>query len=306
MLLKITFLGTSGTTPSVERNPSGILIQHGGYRFLFDCGEGVQRQMMIAKTGFKIDSIFITHLHTDHFLGIFGLLETLSLNDRKEMLRIFSPNPEFFDVVFELFGYKNLSFPVKIIGLKDGDEVRYEKFRITAFGTDHIVKSLGYALIEDKRPGKFNREKAEKLGIPPGPLYSQLIEGKSVRVGDRIINPEEVVGEARPGRKIVYTGDTRPSERIVEVSKDADVLIHDAAFTSELQDWAEETKHSTAREAAQTAKKANVRMLILTHISTRYSKDYDVLLKEAKEVFENTIIAQDFMSLEVKYREKDY
>jgi len=304
MLLKITFLGTSGTTPSVERNPSGILMQHGSYKLLFDCGEGIQRQMMVAKTGFRIDSIFITHLHTDHFLGIFGLLETLSLNERKEVLKIYSPNPEFFEVVFELFGYKNLSFPVKIIGLEDGDEVRYDKFRIVAFKTDHIVKSLGYALIEDKRPGKFNREKAEKLGIPPGPLYSKLVSGKSVKIGNRVIYPEEVVGEPRPGRKVVYTGDTRPCNRIIDISADADVLIHDAAFTSELQDWAEETKHSTAREAAETAKKAGVRLLVLTHISTRYSKESDVLLQEAKEIFDNTIVAQDFMSLEVKYRDK--
>jgi len=305
MLLKITFLGTSGTTPSVERNPSGILIQHGKYRFLFDCGEGIQRQMMIAKTGFKIDSIFITHLHTDHFLGLFGLLETLSLNERKETLKIYSPDSEFFETVFRLFGYDNLSFPVDIIGLEDGSEIRYDKFRIVAFRTDHIVRSLGYALIEDQRPGKFNREIVEELGIPPGPLYSKLIAGESVKVGDRIVLPEEVVGEPRPGRKIVYTGDTRPCNRIVSISADTDVLIHDAAFTSELQDWAVETKHSTAREAAETAKKADVRLLVLTHISTRYSKDSDVLLQEAKEIFENTVIAEDFMSLEVKYQDKE-
>ncbi len=305
MLLKVTFLGTAGTIPSPNRNPSSILIQFEGIRLLFDCGEGTQRQMMVAKTGFKIDSVFITHTHTDHFIGLFGLIETLSLNERTEKLRIFVPEEDvkFVTTLFRMFGYQNLRYPIEISGLKDGDEVNFGKFKIVAFRTDHIIPSLGYALIERDRPGKFDRAKAESLGIPPGPLYSKLVRGESVIVNGRIITPDMVVGPKRKGRKVVYTGDTRPTERTVEISKNADLLIHDASFTDELKDWAIQTKHSTAREAAEIARKANVELLILTHISARYAKDPTPLLNEAKEVFENVMVAEDLMSLEVKYKD---
>ena len=261
--------------------------------------------MIIARTGFSgLNSVFITHMHTDHFIGVFGLLETLSLNERKERITFYVPAPKakFLASLFRMFGYHNLSFPVEIVGLEDGDEVNFGKFKVVAFKTDHIVPSLGYALIEKDRPGKFNRAKAEELGIPPGPLYAKLVRGESIEINGRIITPDMVVGPPRPGRKIVYTGDTRPCERTIEIAKDADVLIHDASFTSDLQEWAEETKHSTAREAAEVAKKAGVRQLILTHISARYSKDATPLLEDAKQVFENVVVAEDFMSIEVKYR----
>jgi ribonuclease Z len=305
MLLKVTFLGTSGTVPSPNRNPSAILIQFEGTRLLFDCGEGTQRQMMIAKTGFKIDSVFITHLHTDHFIGIFGLIETMSLNERTERLRVFVPKEEveFVKTLFKMFGYYNLNYPIEVHGLKDGDEINFGKFKILAFKTDHIVPSLGYALIERDRPGKFDRAKAEALGIPPGPLYSKLVRGEAVEINGKVITPDMVVGPKRKGRKIVYTGDTRPTDRIVEIAKDADLLIHDSSFTSDLMDWAIQTKHSTAREAAEVAKKANVRQLVLTHISARYSKDVSPLLKEAKDVFENVVVAEDFMTIDVRYRD---
>ncbi len=305
MLLKVTFLGTSGTVPSPNRNPSAILIQFEGTRLLFDCGEGTQRQMMLAKTGFKIDSVFITHLHTDHFIGIFGLIETMSLNERTERLRVFVPEEEveFVKTLFKMFGYHNLNYPIEVHGLRDGDEIDFGKFKILAFKTDHIVPSLGYALIERDRPGKFDRAKAEALGIPPGPLYSKLVRGEAVEINGRVITPDMVVGPKRKGRKIVYTGDTRPTDRIVEIAKDADLLIHDSSFTSDLMDWAIQTKHSTAREAAKVAKKANVRQLVLTHISARYSKDVSPLLREAKEVFENVVVAEDFMTIDIRYRD---
>jgi ribonuclease Z len=306
MLLRITFLGTSGTIPSVNRNPSGILIQIGGERLLFDCGEGTQRQMMKAKTGFRnLNNVFITHLHTDHFIGLFGLIETMSLNERREKLRIYVPkqNEDFLKCLFYAFGYNNIGYPIEVVGLKDGDTIDFGHFKVLAFKTDHIVPSLGYALIERDRPGKFNRAKAEELGIPPGPLYSKLVRGESIEINGQVITPDMVVGSKRPGRKVVYTGDTRPCERTVEVSKSADVLIHDASFTSELQEWAEETKHSTAKEASEIAKRSNVRLLVLTHISARYSKDATPLLEEAKRVFENVLVAEDLMVLEVKYRD---
>ncbi|RLI76211.1 ribonuclease Z [Archaeoglobales archaeon] len=304
MLLKITFLGTSGTIPSVERNPSSILIQFGGERILFDCGEGTQRQMMMAKAGFrKLDNIFITHLHTDHFIGCFGLIETMSLNERRNKLTFYSPNAKFLESLFKAFGYKYLDFPIEVVELKDGDVIKFKNFKVVAFKTDHIIPSLGYALIEDERRGKFNRQKAEELGIPPGPLYAKLVQGESIEINGKIITPEMVIGKPRKGRKIVYTGDTRPCEKTVEIAKDADVLIHDASFTFDLKEWAIESKHSTAREAAEIAKKANVKKLILTHISARYSKDITPLLSEAKEIFENTVIAEDFMSFEVEYED---
>ena len=300
MLLRVVFLGTSGSVPSVDRGLPAIFIQFGQHRVLFDCGEGTQRQMMIAKTGFKLDAVFITHLHTDHFLGLFGLLETMSLNERNEKLTVYSPHPEFLTSVFKAFGYENLSFPVEVRELKDGECVRFGSFRVVSFKTDHTVKSYGYAVVEDERRGKFDREKAEKLGLKPGPLYAKLARGESVTVSGRVITPDMVLGEARRGRKVVYTGDTRPCERVVEISKNADLLIHDASFTSDLQSWAVETKHSTAREAAEVAVRAEVKELILTHVSARY-KDSSVLLDEARKIFEKTTVAEDFMVIDVPY-----
>ncbi len=300
MFLKVTFLGTSGTVPSVDRNTSSILLNYSGCKILFDCGEGTQRQMMKAKTGFNLEAIFITHLHTDHFIGIFGLLETMSLNGREKPLSIYSPNSKFLRKLFREFGYHNLEFPVRVVGLKDGDFVRFENFKVLAFKTDHIVESLGYAFIEDERRGKFNVEKAKELGIPPGQLYSKLARGEAVEFGGRIITPDMVLGEKRPGWKVVYTGDTAPVEKLLEIAKNADLLIHDAAFTSDLNDWAKETKHSTARDAAVIAKKANVKKLVLTHISARYSKEPEKLLEEAKQIFENVVVAEDFMEIELE------
>jgi len=304
MLLKITFLGTSGTVPSVDRNPSAIFIQFGGQRFLFDCGEGTQRQMMIARVGFRnLDHIFITHLHTDHFIGCFGLMETMSLNERERPLTVYAPKASFLQHLFEHFGYDQLNYPVEVKELRDGDEVKFENFKIVAFKTEHIVPSLGYALIENERRGKFNRERAEELGIPPGPLYAKLARGEAIEWKGKIITPEMVLGEKRRGRKIVYTGDTRPCQRTVEVAEGADILIHDASFTEDLKEWAIESGHSTAKEAAEIAKMAGVKKLVLTHISTRYSKDVTPLLNEAGEVFGDVVVAEDFMSFEVKYED---
>ncbi len=305
MLLKVTFLGTSGTVPSVNRNPSSIFVQYGSSRILFDCGEGTQRQMMIARVGFRnLDNIFITHLHTDHFIGIFGLLETMSLNDRSRELTVYSPRAEVLKALFDIFGYDGLSYPIRVRELKDGDEVRFNGFRVVAFKTEHIVPSVGYALIEDERRGKFDREMAEKvLGIPPGPLYAKLARGESISWRGELITPDMVLGEKRRGRKIVYTGDTRPTENTVKIAREADLLIHDASFREELKEWAVESGHSTGREAAEIAKKAGVRKLILTHISTRYAKDPSPLVDEAAEVFDDVIAAEDFMAIDVGFDE---
>ena len=298
-MLKIVFLGTAGTVPSVDRNTSAVFVQYSGYRFLFDCGEGAQRQMMIARLGFRnLDHIFITHMHTDHFIGIFGLIETLSLNGRKKDLNFYTPKPDVLKALFEIFGYENLDFELKVKKVSDGDEVDFSDFKVVAFETEHIVESVGYALIErDSR--KFDREKALSLGIPPGPIYARLKRGETIVWQGKLVTPEMVLGEIRKGRKIVYTGDTRPCEKTVEISRDADLLIHDAAFSEELKNRAVESGHSTAKEAAEVARKANVKKLVLTHISARYSKNPEILLEEARPIFENVELARDFLELRV-------
>ncbi len=296
MEFKITFLGTSGTVPTTERNPSSIFISLGGERILLDCGEGTQRQMMKAKTGFGISSIFITHMHTDHFIGLFGLIESMSLNGRERALHIYCPEAEFLKMLFRSFGYENLDFKIHVHSMMDGDRVRFRNFEVIAFETDHIVKSVGYAVVEDSRY-RFSPEKAKSLGIPPGPLYKKLADGESVVINGKVVEPRDVTESIVKGRKLIYTGDTRPLRKVVELAREADILIHDSSFTSEIQEWAEKTKHSTALEAAEVAGEANARMLILTHISARYSKDVSPLLNEAKRVFENVVVAEDFLEL---------
>ncbi len=298
MQFKVTFLGTSGTVPTVDRNTSSIFVSFAGEKLLLDCGEGTQRQMMIAKTGFGVDSIFITHMHTDHFIGLFGLIESMSLNGREKTLNIYSPNSKFLKKLFREFGYHNLDFKINLITLRDDDFVRFGNFKVLAFETDHIIDSLGYAIIEDEFY-RFDRKKAESLGIPPSPLYSRLAKGETVVFKGKVITPEMVTSGVVKGRKLVYTGDTKPTNRIVEVAKDADILIHDSSFTSDLIEWAEFTKHSTAKQAAEIARKANVKKLILTHISARY-KDATPLLNEAKQIFENVVVAEDFMEIELR------
>jgi len=298
MQLRIQFLGTSGTVPTVERNTSSIFISFGGEKFLFDCGEGTQRQMMKAKTGFSINSIFITHMHTDHFIGIFGLIESMSLNGRSTDLNVYCPEPRFLKGLFSEFGYENLDFKINVGELKDGESIRFHRFRIEAFETNHVVKSVGYALIEDDFY-RFSPKKAIKLGIKPGPLYKKLAEGNEVVIEGKRITPEMVTDGIVRGRKIVYTGDTRPVKKTIEISKNADLLIHDSSFTSDLQEWAEVTKHSTAREAGEIARLAGVKRLYLTHISARYSKDALPLLEDARKVFENAEVAEDLASIEL-------
>ena len=305
-MLRITFLGTGGSTPTPNRNPSAIAVNREGELMLFDCGEGTQRQMMRAKTGMAVSSIFITHFHADHVLGIPGLLQTMALQGRKEPLEIFGPRyiDKFLYHLLSL-GYVGKSFEVKAIELKPGDEVRRQKYRIKAIKTVHNVESIGYVLEEDMRPGRFNRERAIELGIKPGPLFSRLQSGHTITVDGREIRPEQVLGPPRPGRKIVYTGDTRPCESVVEASRGADLLIHDSSMSEEVKQYAIEYMHSTALEAAEVAKEAGVRKLILTHISARYSdlESAKRLEDEAKRVFENVEVAKELMTVEVRYRD---
>ncbi|HII93753.1 MAG TPA: ribonuclease Z [Methanosarcina sp.] len=305
-MLRIIFLGTGGSLPTRNRNPSAVMVNREGELILFDCGEGTQQQMMRAKTGMmNLSSIFVSHFHADHFLGIPGLIQTMSFMGRKEPLLIYGPEGTMeFTELFKALGYFNLKYEVHGIQLKPGDVVEKEEYVIQALKTEHSISSLGYALIENPRPGRFNRERAIELGIPPGPLFAKLQKGNMVEVNGKLVKPEDVMGTLRPGRTIVYSGDTRPCEPILEASRDADVLIHDGSFADEMADWAEESKHSTAGEVAALAKEAGVRTLILTHISSRYTDDAEPLLTDAKKVFEKVIIAEDLTEVEVPYRSK--
>lgn len=304
-MLRITFLGTGGTLPTTNRNPSSIFINREGDMMLFDCGEGTQQQMMRAKTGMKISSIFITHYHADHFLGVPGLIQTMSFNGRTEPLDIYGPEwtERFVRLMIEL-GYFKLGFRINAHELKGGEVIDRGEYTITAFATEHGVLGIGYALEEKSRVGRFNREKANELGIPAGPLFSRLQKGEPVTINGRTIHPSEVVGEKRPGRKIVYSGDTRPCEAVEKASAGADLLIHDCTLADELNAWAVETKHSTAKEAAELAKKAKVKHLVLTHISSRYSENPEPLLREAESIFKNVTLAQDLMEFEIQLSDK--
>lgn len=305
-MLRIIFLGTGGSLPTRDRNPSAVMVNREGELILFDCGEGTQQQMMRAKTGMmSLSSIFVSHFHADHFLGIPGLIQTMSFMGRKDPLLIYGPDgTSEFTELFKALGYFNLKYEVRGIQLKPGDVVEREEYVIRALKTEHSIPSLGYALIENSRPGRFNRERAIELGIPPGPLFAKLQKGNPIEVNGKLIKPEDVMGALRPGRTIVYSGDTRPCEPILKASKGADLLIHDGSFADEMAGWAEESKHSTAGEVAVLAKEAEVRKLILTHISSRYTDDAEPLLTDSTKIFENVIIAEDLMEIEIPYRSK--
>lgn len=303
-MFRIIFLGTGGSLPTRNRNPSAVMVNREGELILFDCGEGTQQQMMRAKTGMmSLSSIFVSHFHADHFLGIPGLIQTMSFMGRKEPLMIYGPEgTREFTELFKAFGYFNLKYEIRGIQLKPGDVVEGKDYLIRALKTEHSIPSLGYALVENPRPGRFNREKAVKLGIPPGPLFAKLQRGIPVEVNEKLVKPEDVMGVLRPGRTVIYSGDTRPCDSVLEASRDADLLIHDCSFADEMADWAKESRHSTAGKVAALAKEAGVRKLLLTHISSRYTDDVEPILTDSKKIFENVIVAEDLMEIEVPYR----
>jgi len=306
MMLIVTFLGTAGSLPTPERNPSAILVNREGDLILFDCGEGTQRQMMRARTGMmRLNYIFLTHLHADHILGIPGILETLAFQGRVEPITIAGPiHTRRMVECFKSVCYFSRNFEVTALELQPGDVLKMKGYQVRTIETHHSVPSLGYILEEDRRPGRFDRNAAISLGVPPGPLFGRLQRGQEVVVEGRTIQPQQVMGPERPGRKLVYTGDTRPCRSVELASRAADLLIHDSTLASDMADWALETKHSTAKEAAELARRAGVRHLVLTHISSRYSKDSSPLLNEARSVFHRTDVAEDLMSLEIGLRDE--
>lgn len=304
--LQVTFLGTAGTAPSAHRNPSAVLVSREGELLLFDCGEGTQQQMMRAKTGMKaLSTICVTHFHGDHILGIPGILMTFAFQERQEPLWIVGPRgtQRLVETLATLGGFE-VNFPLKAVELQPGEKLERDGYEIVAFKTEHTGRSMGYVLVDPPRPGKFDRPKALSLGVPEGPLFGKLQRGQAVALKDgRTVRPEEVLGPPRPGRRVVYTGDTRPCDATVEASRGADLLIHDGTLASDMADWAREAKHSTAAEAAEVAKRAAVHRLVLTHISTRYEENPAALLGEARRVFPETVIARELMAMEVPFRE---
>ncbi|WP_225332749.1 ribonuclease Z [Halomicrobium urmianum] len=303
--MRVTFLGTSGAVPTTQRNTSAVFVNREGDQLLFDCGEGTQRQMMRFGTGFAVDHVFITHTHGDHVLGLPGLVQTWDFNDREAPVAIHAPAGTRSDVeeLVTCIGNEP-SFPVRINQVSPGDVVlERDEYEVRAIETEHRCRSVGYALVEEDRKGRFDRRKAEEeLGIPPGPKYSKLHSGEPVEHDGRTIQPEEVVGPPRPGRRFVYTGDTMPTRPVVEASEDADLLIHDATFAEDRKERAKATAHSTAREAADVARQAGAERLALVHVSTRYAGDPSPLAEEARETFDGEVLVpDDGQQIEVPY-----
>jgi len=301
--MRVIFLGTSGSTPTATRNLSAIVIKRKGELILLDCGEGTQQRMIQAKVGFGRNfKIFITHMHGDHVLGLPGILQTLSLFDFKSPLQIFGPSglKRFIDAIIETLKFK-LTFPLLIREIDEGIIYKQKEYHIQAVYVEHSIPTLAYALIEQDRPGKFSPEKAKFLKIPKGPLWSKLLHGEIIMVGNgKVVTPNHILGPSRRGRKIVYSGDTRPCKNILNLAKDANLLIYEATFSDEYKETANENMHSTPSQGAKIAKEANVKKLILTHISPRFD-NMDVFLKEAKKIFLATEVATDLLEFEIRY-----
>jgi ribonuclease Z len=269
---------------------------------MFDCGEGVQRQMLIAGASLnRTERVFVTHMHGDHVMGLPGLLQTMALLGREKKLEVYGPP----SIRNFLWGIKEtvqfvLTFPTEIHEIEKGGVVYQEhEYTVQAVRSKHVVPSFAYAYVEKTRPGRFYPEKAKALGVPEGPLWSELQRGRRVKLPNgEAVKPEEVMGSRRQGRKIVYTGDTRPFKRLEKFAANADLLIHDSTLGDELAERAEKYGHSTVDQAAMSAKNAKVKQLVLTHISQRY-EDTSTWLKQARKIFKNTTMAEDFMQVEI-------
>jgi ribonuclease Z len=303
-MLTLTFLGTGAACPTVDRNVSALAVHREGEMLLFDCGEGTQRQMMRYGVGFSFKDIFFTHYHSDHFLGVIGLCRTMGLMDRKEAVTLYGPKGAQRILSGALaIGIERTKFPVEIIEVKPGDRLGRGEYELAVFETEHRADTVGYALVEHDRLGRFDPDRARELGVPEGPLWGQIHKGKAITLPDgRIVSPAELVGPARSGRTVVLSGDTRPHPAVLGAAKGADLLVHEATFGEDEKGRALETGHSTAREAAIVARDAGVGRLVLTHVSARYSREAPELLAEAQEVFPETVIARDGMVVEVTFR----
>ena len=302
--MKVTFLGTAAARPTVRRNVSSLVIHREGEMLMFDCGEGTQRQMMRFGTGFALHDIFFTHPHADHFLGVIGLLRTMGLQDWDAPVTLHMPRRAEATLRQAVeIGQDRVPFPVHYRPLDAGDVLQRGDYQIHTFRTRHHGPSLGYALVENARLGRFDPERARESGVPEGPLWGRLHRGESVEVDGRTVHPTDLVGEPRPGRRVVYTGDTRPCAATRSAARHADLLIHEATFAADEAARAVSTGHSTAREAARLARDAGALRLALTHFSPRYSEDARALEREAANVFADVVAAYDGLTLEVPFRD---
>jgi ribonuclease Z len=298
MDLDVLFAGTAASAPTAHRGLPAILVRRGGEKLLFDCGEGTQRQLVRSVGLMEIDEVLLTHFHADHVLGLPGLLKTYGLNARERALGIRGPRglERLFAAFAPLIG--RLTFELELTELDPGDELARDGYRLAAFEVDHGVRALGYAIVEDERPGRFDAERARELGVSPGPDFGRLQRGEAV--GE--VTPEQVLGEARRGRKVVIAGDTAPCDMTKAVAWRADLLVHEATFTVEDAERAAATRHSTARGAAELAAAAEVELLALTHLSSRYPAG--VVRDEARAAFERAIVPRDFDRIEIPLPER--
>ena len=304
MDLDIVFLGTSGSMPTARRAPSALLVRRGGERLLVDCAEGTQRQLLRSAIGLiELPEVFLTHYHADHYLGLPGMLKTFALRGRDSPMTVYGPPGlrDLFGSLRRIFG--KLTYPLELVELAPGDVLERDEYRLEVVPVDHGVSAVGYALVEDERPGRFDVEAADALGVPPGPERGLLQRGESVTLSDgRVVSPDQVLGPPRPGRKLVLAGDTAPAATVLLAASGADVLVHEATFCEDERERAAETSHSTAWQAATIAKQADVKLLALTHLSTRYG-GRDVA-DEARAVFPETVVPRDFDIIELRFEER--
>ena len=305
-MLRITFLGTSGAMPTAARNLSGLSVRHVREHYLFDCGEGTQRQMIRYGTGFDVTAICFTHFHADHYIGAIGFVRTLSMLGRGRPLDVYGPAParRFLEELL-LGGTDPMSFEIRIHEVLPGDSIRRDGATLVPWATHHRITSVGWVLQEDARPGRFHPERAREAGVPEGEMWGELQRGRSVTLpGGRLVLPEGIVERPRRGRRVAVSGDTRPCAATAEAARGADLLVHECTFGDAEGARAVETTHSTAREAGRVAREAGVERLVLTHLSTRYDTDPSSLLAQATEEFPGVIeVARDGLVIEMSYPE---
>ncbi|HEV2075323.1 MAG TPA: ribonuclease Z [Thermoleophilaceae bacterium] len=302
MDLDILFLGTAGSTPTARRGLPATLVSRGGDRLLFDCGEGTQRQLLSSVGLVELEDVFVTHFHADHFLGLPGMLKSFALRGRERPLRVHGPPGlrRLFDAFRPVIG--RVTFPLELLEVDAGTPLRRDGYSVTPFPVEHGVRAYGYALVEDERPGRFDEQRARELGVEPGPDFGRLHAGEPVTGRNGEVVPEQVVGEPRPGRKVVIAGDTAPAEMTRVAAHQASLLVHEATFGADAVERAAETAHSTARAVAELAAAAEVALLALTHLSPRYAGPE--LRDEARSVFDRTIVPRDYDRVEIPFPER--
>lgn len=296
--LSVVFAGTAGSVPTARRGLPATLLRRGGERILFDCGEGTQRQLTRSVGLAELDEVYITHLHLDHWLGLPGMIKSFELRDRDRPLTVYGPKGIKQAMEGLRFILGRVKYGLRVVELEEWEDVEKDGYTISAIPVRHRVPAFGYAIVEDERPGRFDAELAKARGVPFGPDFGRLQRGETVNG----VTPEEVIGPARAGRKIVISGDTAPCDPLRVAAHHADLLIHEATFTEEEHDRARETGHSTARQAALLAEDADVGLLALIHLSTRYGGRE--IREEARATFPHTVVPRDFDIVEVPFPEK--